>query len=206
MSFILKMLEMLTSAYNRSDISVIKNNQEPKTNIGKLFHLAGWGFDLIKDQAEKVRLWDDIDKAEGKVLDRYGANFGVNRGSASDELYRIMIKVKTISMLSAGNLDSIMSAAASLFGIDVTGISVNEIFPAKIYLYINEADLDEEHKAMGEAIASLMNRITASGVGSQIVYKSYPMYEQKLYTAIPRVDFVQISYLPDKEAIWQTGQ
>ena len=35
--------------------------------------------------------------AEGAVLDRYGANFGVVRGAASDPLYRILIRVKMLA-------------------------------------------------------------------------------------------------------------
>ena len=61
MSFAIKMLEMLTSSYNRTDMQRLEENQMPQTNIGKLFSLAGWGFDIIKDQTEKVKLWDNID-------------------------------------------------------------------------------------------------------------------------------------------------
>ena len=83
MSFAVKMLEMLTSAYNRTDIHNLQENQLPQTNIGKLFFLAGWGFDIIKDQAEKVRLWDDIDAMQGSALTRYGESFGVSRWRSS---------------------------------------------------------------------------------------------------------------------------
>lgn len=44
MSFAIKMLEMLTSSYNRTDIQNLQENKLPQTNIGKLFSLAGWGF------------------------------------------------------------------------------------------------------------------------------------------------------------------
>ena len=145
MSFAEKMLDMLTSAYDRTDLPRIRSGDLPKTNIGKLFYLSGWGFDIIKDQSEKVRLWDDIDQAQGAALDRIGKNYGVIRGTASDSIYRVMIKVKMLAMLAAGNLDTLILSAASLFGVDISDVACEELFPAKVYLYINEDSLDEEH-------------------------------------------------------------
>lgn len=95
MNFVTQMLEMLTSAYTREDLIHIPRGQPPKTNIGRLHSVLGWGFDIVKENAERVKLWDDLDQAKGKVLDRYGSNYGVMRGTASDSIYRIMIKVKS---------------------------------------------------------------------------------------------------------------
>lgn len=192
MSFAEKMLEMLTSSYNRTDIQNLKEKQEPQTNIGKLFSLAGWGFDLIRDQTEKVRLWDDIDTMRGSTLTRYGDSFGVTRGEASDEILRIMIKVKIIAMLSSGDLDAIIWAAASLFGVAAEDVTVEEIYPAKVYLYIDEDKLDQEHKDIAGTIAALMKRIKAAGVGIRIFYKTYSGKEGRLYvgTAICMATFL----------------
>lgn len=79
MSFADKMLDMLTSSYDRSDIYRIREGRMPKTNMGKVMYLAGWGFDIIKENAEKVMLWDNIDNAKGRSLDRIGNNYGVLR-------------------------------------------------------------------------------------------------------------------------------
>lgn len=181
MSFAEKMLEMLTSSYTRIDIQNLKENQALQTNIGKLFSLAGWGFDLIRDQTEKVRLWDDIDTMRGSTLTRYGDSFGVTRGEASDEILRIMIKVKIIAMLSSGDLDAIIWAAASLFGVAAEDVTVEEIYPAKVYLYIDEDKLDQEHKDIAGTIAALMKRIKAAGVGIRIFYKTYSGKEGRIY-------------------------
>ena len=86
MNFVVRMLKMLTSAYNREDIVTLQRGEPPKTNIGKLHSVLGWGFDLVKENAERVKLWDDLDQAQGKVLDRYGNNYGVLRGMASDSI------------------------------------------------------------------------------------------------------------------------
>ena len=79
MKFVEIMLDMLTSAYTRVDLQNSRKQKPPETNIGRLFSTFGWGLDIIRDNLERVRLWDDVDKAQGAVLDRYGRNFGVKR-------------------------------------------------------------------------------------------------------------------------------
>lgn len=198
MSFAIKMLEMLTSAYNRTDILELKEKRTPKTNIGKLFALSGWGFDIIHDQTEKVRLWDDIDVMEGETLTRYGNGFGVARGEAGDEIYRIMIKVKIIAMLAAGDLDTIILSAASLFGVSAEDISFQEVYPAKIYLYIDEDKLDQEHKNVADTIAGLMKRIKTTGVGIRIFYKTYSSKRAAVYVGTPTciAAFINVAPMP----------
>lgn len=196
MSFATVMLDMLTSAYNRTDLSRIRRGEQPKTNIGKLMTLSGWGFDILKEQAEKVKLWDDLEEKRGTELDRYGKDLGVAREGATDEVYRIMIKVKTISLLASGNLDAVILAAASLYQVDAVTIQADEIYPAKIYLYINEDLLDEEHKNIGETIAILLGRIKASGVGLRIFYKLYRTYDASVYFAPAEFDFVRMEVGP----------
>lgn len=196
MSFATDMLDMLTSAYNRTDIARLRVGEAPQTNIGKLMYLSGWGFDIIKEQAEKVKLWNDLDYKQGADLDHYGRDFGVLRGNAADEVYRIMIKVKTLSLLASGNLDTVIQAAASLFGVDAQDVKADEIFPAKIYLYINEDRLDEEHKNVADIIAGLMDRIKAAGVGIRIFYRTYHEAEARLYLGVLAHQFVRMAAEP----------
>ncbi|MBS6956511.1 MAG: hypothetical protein KH230_25200 [Enterocloster asparagiformis] len=184
MSFATQMLDMLTSAYARTDIRKIEKLEPPETYIGKLFSIVGWGFDVFHDQAEKVRLWDSVDKMRGATLDSFGGNYGVTRGQASDEMYRVMIKVKILAMLAAGNLDTLILSAASLFGVDAEDVRCEEIYPAKVYLYIDEDRLDEDHKNVADIIAGLMSRIKSGGVGIRIFYRTYSQHRTKLYAGI----------------------
>jgi len=197
MSFASQMLKMLTSAYNRSDAVKLDTGESPSTNVGKLFYLAGWGFDVIKEHAEKVRLWDDLDTMKGTTLDRYGADFGVSRGESSDEVYRIMIKVKIIAMLAAGNLDTIILSASSLFDVDPEDIKAEEIYPSKIYLYIDEDKLDEEHKSVADVIADLMSRIKSAGIGIRIFYRTYTEGEASLRLAAMTFQHIRLSAKPN---------
>lgn len=197
MSFAVKMLKMLTSAYNRTDVANLEAGEKPVTNVGKLFYLAGWGFDIIRDHTERVRLWDDLDAMKGTALNRYGADFGVARGESNDEIYRIMIKVKIIAMLAAGNLDTVILSAASLFNVDPSDVKAEEIYPSKIYLYIDEDKLDEERKSVADVIAGLMSRIKSAGVGLKIFYQTYPRGTCNLNLAALTFEHVKIRFGPE---------
>lgn len=197
MSFAVKMLEMLTSAYNRSDLQNLKEDNPPETNIGKLFSLSGWGFDILKEQTDKVKLWNRLDKMRGVSLDNFGRNYGVARGEASDEMYRVMIKVKILAMLAAGNLDTIILSAASLFGVSASDVTCEEIFPAKVYLYIDEDKLDQEHKDVADIIANLMCRITSAGIGIRIFYRTYHGASLNMYLATNSMEVIRIQVQPE---------
>ena len=135
---------------------------------------------------------------EGETLTRYGNGFRVARGEAGDEIYRIMIKVKIIAMLAAGDLDTIILSAASLFGVSAEDISFQEVYPAKIYLYIDEDKLDQEHKNVADTIAGLMKRIKTTGVGIRIFYKTYSSKRAAVYVGTPTciAAFINVAPMP----------
>jgi hypothetical protein len=174
------MLDALTSAYSRKDYYNRQRGSPLETNIGKLFAIFSWGLDSVQEQAELVKLWDDIDYAKGFVLDRYGANFGVQRNGAADAFYRLMIRVKLLSQLSGGDIDTVINAAASLFGIPPEKVVLTEIFPAKIGIEVNEADLDPETLEMASDIIAMIKRILAAGIGLVAVLQSYREFKSNL--------------------------
>lgn len=163
--YLVEMLDALTSAYSRRDRDNLQQGAPVETLIGKLFSVLAWGLNTVQEQAELIRLWDDIDHARGAVLDRYGANFGVKRFGADDRFYRLAIKVKLLSQLSGGDIDTVLNAAASLFEIPVERIDMDEVFPDKISLNIQEADLSPETLATVAEIAEMIKRILAAGIG-----------------------------------------
>lgn len=167
---------MLTSAYIRSDIRSAKKELPPETNIGRLFYLIAEGFEIVFENAERVKEWDDLDNAQGAVLDRYGANFGVARGAASDALYRIFIKVKMIAQLSGGDNDAIINAAAELLGVEYSDILLDDVYPAKIALYVDQALLSDERLDLIEQIAYAIKRALLAGVGMRLYLRTYRTY------------------------------
>lgn len=179
-NYLLKMLELLTGAYNRQDIQNIKHGRKLETNIGRLFSLLAWGFEIIQENADMVRLWDDLESAEGAVLDRYGANFGVARGAASDALYRILIRVKMIAQLSGGDGDTVIQAAGELLGVEFSEILLEDVYPAKVALYVDQSLLSQERLDLIEQIAYAIKRILAAGVGLRLYLRTYRTYRSDL--------------------------
>ena len=167
------MLYALTSAYNRTDYDNAERGALTETNIGKLFSLFAWGLEIIQDQADLIRLWDDLDYAEGAVLDRHGANFGVVRCGASDALYRIFIRAKMIAQLSGSDGDAVIKAAAELLGVEYSDIDSEDVLPAKIRLSVDQALLSEERLELIEQIAYAIKRTMAAGVGLRLYLRTY---------------------------------
>lgn len=176
-----KMLDMLTGAYNRTDVQNANLGLPPETNIGKLFETFAWSLELVHYQSDKVLLWDNIDYATGAVLDRYGANFGVSRNGASDDFYRLLIKVKMISLLSGGDIDTVINAAASLLSVNVSDILLEEVFPAKIFLYLDSSKLDSASLANIDLVLKMVKRIVAAGVGIKFILVKNRNYQNTLY-------------------------
>ena len=175
-----KMLDMLTNAYNRRDLVNVQKGRPLETNIGKLFSLFAYCLELVHDNAALVKSRDDLDNAEGSVLDRYGETYGVERGAASDALYRIFIRVKWMAQLSGGDRNTIIEAAAELLGVEYTDIRYKDVFPAKIALYVDESLLSDERLELIEQIAYAIKRILAAGVGFRLYMRTYRTYRYDL--------------------------
>lgn len=194
--YISQMLEYLTGAYAREDIYNMKHSLPLETNIGRLFGTFGWGLELIHEHADRIQLWDDIDNARGAVLDRYGLNFGVERGGANDVFYRLLIKVKMIALLSGGDIDTIINAAASLFNVAASEIELRELFPAKVWIYVDEAALDAERLEAAPLISELMKRIAAAGVGTRVFLRTYHRARARSYYAVPSFLYSEVDARP----------
>lgn len=159
------MLYALTSAYSRKDFDNQQRGLLMQTNIGKLFSVFAWGLNIVQEQAEKIRQWDDLDNAKGSVLDRYGANFGVKRNGTTDDFYRLEIRVKVMSQLSGGDDDTVINAAAELLGVEPTDIELEDDFPAKKKMMVNGLIIPQERQKLIDQISADIKRLLAAGVG-----------------------------------------
>lgn len=177
-NFLAKMLDALTSAYSRKDYDAQLLPLE--TNIGKLFYIFAWGLDSVQEQAELIRLWDDLDNARSSVLDRHGLNFGVKRVSSDDRFYRLAIKVKMMALLSGGDTDTVIQAAGALLDVELSDIDFEDVFPAKIALYVDLELLSQDRRDLIEPIAYAIKRILAAGVGMRLYLRTYRTYRRDL--------------------------
>ena len=200
------MLEMLTGGYNREDVRNVRHGRAPTTNIGKLLSIPAWGFQLVHEHAEKVKLWDNLDYAQGSALDRYGANFGIAREGLDDDYLRLLIKVKMIAQLSGGDIDTLIDAAAELLGVEPDDIELDEVFPAKVWIYLDEVVLDEYHMQIIHLIARVMKRIVAAGVGMRIFLRVKHEFHQHLFLNTAVSTYVRLGVntaSEEDEASWQ---
>lgn len=172
-NYLHRMLEMLTGAYNRDDVHRAKWGQPPETNIGKLFSLHASALNLTHDHTDKVLLWDNIDNAQGNVLDRYGENFGVAREGSPDAFYRLLIKVKMLSQLSGGDIDTVTRAAATLLDVKPEQVELEEIFPAKVWIYVDRDELGGETVQLIDLIWRMIHRIVAAGIWLKLLLRVY---------------------------------
>ena len=101
-----KMLDKLIDAYNKN----------PNSNIGKLFKVFADELQLLRDTAEKVERWKDVDEAEGQVLQRIGRNVLESQGQISENEYRQRIKTKRRADLSPGDRETLNEMMQVFFG------------------------------------------------------------------------------------------
>lgn len=86
-----------------------------------------------------------------------------------------------ISLLSGGDIETVINAAATLFDIEPEQVDLDEVFPAKVWIYVDEADLEAEKIDTAELIAGVMKRIVAAGVGMRLFLRTYRRNEATLY-------------------------
>lgn len=87
-----------------------KKNED--SNLYKLVSLFSGELGRIKETNRLILEWRDIDKAQGKALDLIGENINQNRGVATDEVYRILLKSKIARNLSDGTINTIINVIA----------------------------------------------------------------------------------------------
>lgn len=68
----------------------------------------------------------DIEKATGKTLELYGAMIGQERGEATDEQYRVMMKARISRNLADADHSSVINAICATFGCDPSEVLLVE--------------------------------------------------------------------------------
>lgn len=181
MSLLEKMLKLLTTAYSKRDIYNVKKGLPLETEIGKLFSILCWGLDHIEDTSLCVRQWANIEYAKGAVLDRYGKNYGVERAGSDDMFYRLMIKVKMMAQLSGGDIDTVINAVSVLYDIAAEHMELEEVFPAKVRVFVENGLVTEEKREVAGLIGKMAKRIVAAGVGFDIIFRIPHSTNAKVY-------------------------
>lgn len=138
-------------------------NQE--SNNAKILEVEKSAVDKLREAVSAIYDSLDIDKAYGKTLDLYGDMIGQERGMATDEQYRILIKNRMIRNYSDADYNSIVIAICATFNAKPSEIVLTELDePCKVMLEglpiakINEANID-----IGTAVM-IVNGMLPAGV------------------------------------------
>ena len=154
MSLLLNILDKLPGAYSK----------DPHSNIGRLFQLFAAALSGVEEALQTVALW------RGATLDRIGANFGIARDGVSDGLYRLLIKTKVTALLAGGDVDTIITTISVLFNVDPSQVDLEEAFPAKIRITVDETEMPHEHMTLSGNATSVVKRIAAAGIGCEVIF------------------------------------
>lgn len=160
-----RMLDMLTSAYNRDESG----------NIGKLLRLYADTLQEVQTTLEIIRSWHDIEQACGTTLDRIGLTYGVPRAASDDAYYRLRIKVKVSAQISGGTADTIIGVVAALLGIDMTHIRIHEL-PGICNVMLDDDALTDTQRALISDIQQLAKGACAAGVALRIYLSQLRRY------------------------------
>lgn len=98
----------------------------PESNNSKILRIEKSAMDDLRSAIQAVSDSLELDKATGKTLDLYGSLVGQERGKATDEQYRMLIKSRIVRNLCNGDYNSIVRLLSVVFGCDPADIVLNE--------------------------------------------------------------------------------
>lgn len=94
------------------------------SNNYKLLKIEKVSVDTLDNDIKDLLEMLEIDNAIGKTLDMYGEMVNQQRGLATDDQYRFMIRSKIMQNLSTGDYGSVLKALYMTFGCDPADISI----------------------------------------------------------------------------------
>lgn len=98
----------------------------PESNNAKLLGIEKSETDRLREEIAAIYDSLDLDLATGKTLDLYGEMLGQERGAATDEQYRALLKSRITRNLSGADHNSIVNAICLTFGCDPADVLLTE--------------------------------------------------------------------------------
>lgn len=147
------------SAVKRLTDNYAKNSE---SNIGKIFRIICDELEEIRQVFETIKLWRDIDNAEGVTLDKIGGNLDQQRGELDDARYRILLKTKIKRDTGPGDIDTVIEIVAAVLNIPHEEVILEERYPAGMFVQV---PLRGEILCSPEIIGGFIEKTAAGGVG-----------------------------------------
>ena len=120
----------MNTHFNRENL--VKNlpdayNKNEDSNNSKILALEKGAMDQLRAAIAAIDESLDLEKASGKALDLYGEMVGQDRGKATDNQYRVLIKARIMRNVAGGDYNSIVRMLAMVLGCEPTEISLAEL-------------------------------------------------------------------------------
>ena len=119
------------------------------SNNAKLLLIEKETVDSLRDEINAIFDSLDMELATGNTLDLYGEMLGQDRGAATDEQYRALLKSRIIRNLSGADHNSIVNAICITFGCEPSEIMLEEadgecavVLSGIPYTAINKINID----------------------------------------------------------------
>lgn len=140
------------------------------SNFDKTVDLLAGEIQVTQDVYERMAAWRNIDAAEGAALDQIGARYGQQRGQATDNVYRVMIRAKIKQNTSGGRIDDIIDFVSFVLQIDPTEVDYKEEYPAKVHINVPIDAITRTGLTMGQ-FSQLVDLVGAGGVKIQTLFE-----------------------------------
>lgn len=111
-----KILERLADCFQKSENS----------NIGKIIRIFSEQLQQLEETNQKVKEWRSINHAKGKGLDKIGDNIRQPRGTATDEIYQVLLKSKLARSLSTGDINTVIQVLSIALNTNTKEIRIQE--------------------------------------------------------------------------------
>lgn len=144
-----------------------------KDNNFKIIKIFSSEADKLIDTFKTIQAYQDVDNATGKTLDKLGKEIGLSRGDIKDEIFRLWIKAKRLSITSKGDMNTVIKVLALLLNSEPDEFDVVEMYqenkPARIKVIDVPLDNVLEIGLTGEDLVSLLKEVVAGGVAVEEV-------------------------------------
>lgn len=121
----------------------------PDSNNAKLLQIEKEEVDRLRAETRAIYDSIDLELATGATLDMYGEMLGQDRGAATDEQFRALLKSRIVRNLSGADHNSIVNAICITFGCEPSEIMLDEtdgkcavVLSGIPYTAINKINID----------------------------------------------------------------
>lgn len=158
-----EMIKMLPDAYKK----------DKDSNNYKMFKILDSNIEELSLTQERIREYHCLDLAEGKALDLFGENLGLERKGLSDDVYRVLLKAKVLRNQGTGSLNNTTELIAYALNTSVSNIKLSEDFETggrSGYITINNIPLTTLNN-IGMSITEyeeMMKSIIPIGIGLSV--------------------------------------